>query len=802
MDEAQQLRELFNKFDVDGNGSITPGEVQEILQEVGIAATPADAALMVSQVDRNHDGKIELNEFMGMKGSMLSKVVGKNRDAILTVQHGAANSQHSYSSEETAAFTEVVNSRLAGDVMLPGLPLTDPSGLFQACADGILLCRLIGLVDADAVDERAINTTKLSKFKIIENVNLAINAAKDIGCRITNIGAHDVMEARPHLILGVLWQIIRLLLTAKISLTEVPEMVRLLEGDETLQMLLALPPERVLVRWINYHLAAANSDRRIHALGKELSDSVVYSTLMTQLYGIGPIDTSAPLEKRAAAVLRNAESVGVKPFIKAGDVVSGNAKLNLSFVAQLFNDRHGLAPLDEEEQKGLAELDIDDAGDTREARTFKLWLNSLNLVDNDSGELVQVNDLFRELCNGLPILSVMDHIESGSVPWKKVVKNPKNKHHLVENGNHVVETGRKMDLVLVNIGGPDIAAGSKKLILAVMWQLMRRSTVDLLSSLKGDGSKVEEKEIIAWANSKVASCSKPNGRPSSPIRNLGDKSLKNSHFLIDLCASISPDTVNWELVTPGISDEDATLNARYALSIARKMGCGVFCTPEDIVEVKPKMILFFIAAVWQCDMQRGKPRPVRASSPPPAPVQRRAVPPVPPARPAVVPPPPSPDAPPVRSAPEAPPTRAAPPPPPPPPSSASVAQPPPSRAPPPPPPPSAAPVVAAPAPPPVTAAPRAPPPAVPSRAPARAPPPLPPVKKDNRKPLPPGAPKNYAVAPPPPKSRPATTTGFEDEAHVVQLKQPEKQVYSFKSVNGTGETEAAESNDVEEDEWD
>ena len=30
-----------------------------------------------------------------------------------------------------------------------------------------------------------------------------------------------------------------------------------------------------------------------------------------------------------------------------------------------------------------------------------------------------------------------------------------------------------MDLVLVNIGGVDIVDGNKKLILAVMWQLMR-----------------------------------------------------------------------------------------------------------------------------------------------------------------------------------------------------------------------------------------------------------------------------------------------------------------------------------------
>lgn len=769
---TSELRALFDKLDVNGDGGVEPHEVEQVLHEAGLAATPADAALMVAQVDRNLDGKVEWKEFVAMtSSSSLSKAVSK-----ITVQHGAANSQHSWSSEETMAFAEVVNSRLDA-----GINPSDAS-LFAACSDGVLLCKLINLVDKDAVDERAINTKKLSKFKIIENNNLAINAAKDIGCRITNIGAHDVMEARPHLILGLLWQIIRLLLTQKISLQEVPEMARLLEGDETLVQLLALPPEKILVRWVNYHLKAAGSDRRITALGKELSDSVVYSTLMKQLYG--PLRVpSGDLEQRAACVLSNAESVGVTPFIKPRDIVSGNSKLNLAFTAQLFNDRHGLLPLDEEEIKELADLDLDDAGDTREARTFKLWLNSLNLVFN--GDVVQINDLFRELCNGLPILSVMDHIESGSVPWKKVVKEPRNKHHLVENGNRVVETGKKMDLVLVNIGGIDIVNGNKKLILAVMWQLMRRSTVDLLSSLKGDGKKVEEKEIVAWANAKVATLT--DKTPSNPIRNLGDKSLSTGKFLIDLCAAVSPDTVNWELVTQGQTEEDKTLNARYALSIARKIGAGVFCTPEDLVEARPKMVLLFIAAVWQASESPTKHHgpvaapPALLESKPPAPPSRSAPKPVAPAPP----PPRKPgigiSVPPARPAARPVPTATMPP------APARIAVPPPRPAP--------EPVVAPPAPPPPSRA----PPAVP------APPPAPP-KRDTRPPLPPGAPKSYARAPPPPKAAPppraAATTGFESDDHVVKLDAPKQEEYHFKSVNGTGETGAVDSNDVDEEEWD
>ena len=124
-------------------------------------------------------------------------------------------------------------------------------------------------------------------------------------------------------VLGLLWQAIRLLLTQKISLKEHPGLVALLEGDETLQQLLALPPERILVRWLNYHLARAGSARRVAGFGRDLMDSEVYAVVMQQLYGaeVQPVDLTTPdLEARAARVLANAAAVGVAPFIKPRDV--------------------------------------------------------------------------------------------------------------------------------------------------------------------------------------------------------------------------------------------------------------------------------------------------------------------------------------------------------------------------------------------------------------------------------------------------------------------------------------------------
>lgn len=54
---------------------------------------------------------------------------------------------------------------------------------------------------------------------IQENLNLALNSASAIGCTVVNIGAQDLKEGKPHLVLGLLWQIIKVGLFADIELS-------------------------------------------------------------------------------------------------------------------------------------------------------------------------------------------------------------------------------------------------------------------------------------------------------------------------------------------------------------------------------------------------------------------------------------------------------------------------------------------------------------------------------------------------------------------------------------------------------
>ena len=246
----------------------------------------------------------------------------------------------------------------------------------------------------------------------------------------------------------------------------------------------------------------------------------------------------------------------------------------------------------------MAGLDSDlfDGEGDREARAFTLWLNSLG-VDPFVTNLFDQGD-------GLVFLQAMDKIKVGSVDWKKVNKAPvSSKFKRVENCNYVVVLGKSLKFSLVGIQGSDLVDGIKKLTLALTWQMMREHIIQTLKSLSSGGVEITDNDMISWANSAVAASGK-----KSSMANFKDASLKTSHFFLDLVNAIKPGIVNYELVTPATDgivfgcfclltffcflyvEAGATLNAQYAVSIARKLGATIFVLPEDIVEVKPKMV--------------------------------------------------------------------------------------------------------------------------------------------------------------------------------------------------------------------
>ena len=125
--------------------------------------------------------------------------------------------------------------------------------------------------------------------------------------------------------------------------------------------------------------------------------------------------------------------------------------------------------------------------------------------------------------------------------------------------------------------------------------------MDLLQGLaqRQGISVVTEDVIVKWANAKVLSSGK-----ATKMKNFRDPSLKSGLFFLDLIAAIEPRAVTYEVVTPGFHPDEQVLNAKYAISCARKIGATVFLGPEDIVEGKVKMYFTFCASLWAAELLR------------------------------------------------------------------------------------------------------------------------------------------------------------------------------------------------------
>ncbi|CAB1100770.1 unnamed protein product [Ectocarpus sp. CCAP 1310/34] len=629
-----KIKEAFAAFDTNQSGDISMQELRALLGQLG--EMPSEKLLQVGQesmreADTDNNGSVSFGEL----ASLMHKL---KKDP---------NSNSAFVRKIHKAPAQVVGPRLPMD------PLSED--LFTQTSDGLILCKLINLAEFDTIDARAMNVVsdkrpKLSIFQKIENMNLALNAARGIGCVVTNVNAKDIIDGNSILILGLVWQIIRIQLLSSISLTSCPELVCLLEEGEELDGLLALQPEAILLRWFNYHLEReevgtvwnvthsddnvdsnkndtrvpyfamassstlvcslfatfallvlsikSSSTKRVKNFGNDLRDGEALSVLLTQLDPTvcQPCNEPPGSEARARHIISNAKAMGAETFIQPADIINANKKLLLAFCAQLFNTNPNLTveqEVMEQFTEDFANLEDDDEGDTREEKVFRMWINSLAI---DNGDLY-INNLFADVQNGSAILKVMDRIQPGVVVWKRVNIAPKNRFKKVENGNYVIDIAKVMGLTVVNVGGLDIIDGNRKMTLAIMWQLMRRHTLNLLQARDGGaalskkGKRIEDPQIVAWANSKVE---------GSKIRSFGDPSLSTG-----VCHGIDQSTVNWDLVVMDpANDEDKTNNAKYAISVARKLGACVFVAAEDIVQVMSRMIMLFCASLWHCENER------------------------------------------------------------------------------------------------------------------------------------------------------------------------------------------------------
>ena len=61
-------------------------------------------------------------------------------------------------------------------------------------------------------------------------------------------------QGKKWLVLGLVWQLIKMFLFKQITISHVPGLVNLLKDGETLADLMKMSPEEILLRWVNHQL--------------------------------------------------------------------------------------------------------------------------------------------------------------------------------------------------------------------------------------------------------------------------------------------------------------------------------------------------------------------------------------------------------------------------------------------------------------------------------------------------------------------------------------------------------------------
>ncbi|NXC21914.1 PLSI protein, partial [Corythaeola cristata] len=350
--------------DIDNSGYVSDYELQDLFKEASLPLPGYKVREIVEKIiavtDSNKDGRISFEEFVSIIQELKSKDVSKSFRKTINKKQGitaiggtsaisSEGTQHSYSEEEKVAFVNWINKALQDDPDCKHLLPMNPSdaSLFKSLSDGILLCNIS---KSCQVFFLGILSVTISSFTFSENLNLALNSASAIGCTVVNIGSQDLQEGKPHLVLGLLWQIIKVGLFADIEISRNEALMALLSEGEELDQLMKLSPEELLLRWVNYHLANAGW-QKISNFSQDIKDNFHY--LISYLFPVHPfllLDLQKPIFpffccfqedkndlRRAEYMLQQADKLGCRQFVTPADVVAGNPKLNLAFVANLFN---------------------------------------------------------------------------------------------------------------------------------------------------------------------------------------------------------------------------------------------------------------------------------------------------------------------------------------------------------------------------------------------------------------------------------------------------------------------------------
>eukprot|EP00945_MAST-04E_sp_MAST-4E-sp1_P006389 g6389.t1 len=443
----------------------------------------------------------------------------------------------------------------------------------QKCTQEMLYANVLNHFFPDAIDVRALNAResgegdRLDLESMVENIQLYIGAAKSVGAVFPNVATLPTYCAAgdPWSCIEFVYPLMHLVYAREISITKCPVMVLLKgesnedeEDEDTIRFMKSSTPGEILLRWINYH--AYKSDEAVEArasnFGSDLQDGALLLNILKRTGSREIVEEETVVQSIISTLRQRNLAVWMKPRYIEG----GKERVLTLLCCALFSADTGLSLSDmsEEAVEKAQMLEEEDPSQTKEHRTYKMWLNSLV-------PYIEGQD---------PVIDIVEDLRNG--------------------------------FNLTNVGGLDILdCKNPKLLYALLFKCLRYHSLMIVTNANAlvtgsapqDG--VNEDEIIYWANEKC----EENGC-SGDLESFSDRDLANSVFFMDLLEALEPGVVDWDVLRGVEAEEDRRHNAQYVISVARKLGCPVFITWEDIVKVNRHMLMTFTANLMVMDLTK------------------------------------------------------------------------------------------------------------------------------------------------------------------------------------------------------
>ncbi|KJE95507.1 hypothetical protein CAOG_05956 [Capsaspora owczarzaki ATCC 30864] len=131
-----------------------------------------------------------------------------------------------------------------------------------------------------------------------------------------------------------------------------------------------------------------------------------------------------------------------------------------------------------------------------QVRVFTAWVNEQ--LKERGMRVGDKEPLHKEMIDGIALINLLEIISAKKLP--RYNKHPRSPYQKLENQKIALDFIASEGLKLVNIGAEDLADGSLKLTLGLIWTLILRYQVQRGS---GDDSLSAKSELLKWVQSKI-----------------------------------------------------------------------------------------------------------------------------------------------------------------------------------------------------------------------------------------------------------------------------------------------------------